>query len=308
MILESGGTYLTVNEAMNFASEFIHNAGEFTVQYWDQQYKRESEPIWKSVNNFVTGNQYDGNGSNFGVRVVNHTCGDRVEFSNVAGNAYLAKNTQFSTQSNCSVLGNCAVKGTNANDVLDAATAKGAQSYDGGDGIDTLRYPGPAADFQMTKTACGHQITGQHGVDTLFGVERLQFTDKLLALDVDGNAGQVYRVYQAAFNRKPDSDGLKFWVKQRDQGATLNEIAGGFIGSAEFKGIYGDGSSHEQFVARLYNNVLHRDYEQSGFTYWTGLLNQGTLSRAQVLAAFAESPENQNGVAATIRNGIDLPL
>ena len=35
-------------------------------------------------------------------------------------------------------------------------------------------------------------------------VERLDFSDAHLAFDVDGNAGQIYRLYKAAFARTPD--------------------------------------------------------------------------------------------------------
>jgi len=44
--------------------------------------------------------------------------------------------------------------------------------------------------------------------DTLVSIERIQFTDGTLALDESGNAGQAYRLYQAAFGRTPDTPGL----------------------------------------------------------------------------------------------------
>ena len=36
---------------------------------------------------------------------------------------------------------------------------------------------------------------------------------KPLALDINGTAGQVYRLYQAAFDRKPDLVGLGYWIE-----------------------------------------------------------------------------------------------
>ena len=93
---EDSAAYLTVNEAMMFFSEYLNFPGEFTVHIWAQEYKRESDPVWRQVSNFITNSNYDGNGSDFGVRVV--SVGDQygVEFSNHAGNAYLPKDTQFS--------------------------------------------------------------------------------------------------------------------------------------------------------------------------------------------------------------------
>jgi len=198
--------------------------------------------------------------------------------------------------------------GSSSDDVFTASGAGSGLSFNGGDGVDTVRYGVAASALQITPNGSGYSITGSNGVDNLLGVERIQFSDKVIALDINGNAGQAYRIYQAAFNRKPDAAGLKYWVVVRDKGASLDAIAGGFIASAEFSALYGSNLTHEQYVAKLYNNVLHRAYEQAGFDYWTGLLNQGRLTRAQVLAYFADSPENQAGVLADIQAGISLPL
>jgi hypothetical protein len=35
---------------------------------------------------------------------------------------------------------------------------------------------------------------------------------RAVALDVDGAAGQAYRLYQAAFDRAPDKNGLGYWI------------------------------------------------------------------------------------------------
>jgi hypothetical protein len=96
VVPESSGRYITVHETMNFFSEFLHGAGAFTVQYWEFATKRESDPIWRSVSSFVTGGSYDGNGSNFGLRVVPVLGQKRIEFSNQPGNVYLGRNVAFS--------------------------------------------------------------------------------------------------------------------------------------------------------------------------------------------------------------------
>lgn len=199
--------------------------------------------------------------------------------------------------------------GSSGEDVFDAQVGGPAGlSFNGGDGVDTVRYNAASNAVQLSASASGYSISGISGVDSISAVERLQFSDKIIALDINGNAGQAYRIYQAAFNRQPDAGGLKYWIGVRDRGASMASIAAGFINSDEFKVLYGSAPNTEQFVSKLYNNVLHRAYDQGGFDYWTGLLNQGRLSRAQVLASFAESAENQAGVLAEIEAGISLPL
>lgn len=53
--------------------------------------------------------------------------------------------------------------------------------------------------------------------DTISGADRIEFLDGTYAFDVDGNAGQAYRLYQAAFDRTPDTSGLSHWIKAMDE-------------------------------------------------------------------------------------------
>lgn len=129
---------------------------------------------------------------------------------------------------------------------------------------------------------------------------------KTLALDIDATAGKAYRVYQAAFNRTPDTGGLKYWISKMDGGLTLDGVASGFIASQEFKTLYGSAPSTQTFVSKLYSNVLHRAPDVSGYDYWVKLLEQGKISKVVALAQFSESPENQVGVAGAIQDGIWL--
>jgi hypothetical protein len=64
-----------------------------------------------------------------------------------------------------------------------------------------------------------------NGTDLLTGVERIKFDDVTLAFDTSGNAGQNYRLYQAAFNRTQDKPGLSGWIKGIDSGLSLTSVA-----------------------------------------------------------------------------------
>ncbi|MBT8240109.1 MAG: DUF4214 domain-containing protein, partial [Acidimicrobiia bacterium] len=44
------------------------------------------------------------------------------------------------------------------------------------------------------------------------------------------------------------------------------------------------------FVDRIYRNVLGRSPDESGFRYWTGLMDEG-LTRAELLLYFSDSAE-----------------
>jgi hypothetical protein len=126
----------------------------------------------------------------------------------------------------------------------------------------------------------------------------------MVALDVHGTAGEAYRLYQAAFDRTPDKAGLGYWIDAMDKGMTLTQAAAGFAGSAEFAHLYGANASDTQFVQALYQNVLHRAGDSAGADFWLHALGS-SVTRADVLANFSESAENQAQVIGTIQNGID---
>ncbi len=139
----------------------------------------------------------------------------------------------------------------------------------------------------------------------LTNVERLQFSDTYIALDIAGTAGQAYRLYQAAFDRKPDLAGLGYWIKDMDKGTSLTTVAAGFFQSSEFQKLYGSNPNTTTLITNFYQNVLHRAPDQAGFDYWAGELNTGKITPAGALASFCESTENQALVIGSIQNGIE---
>ena len=118
-----------------------------------------------------------------------------------------------------------------------------------------------------------------------------------------GNAGETFRLYQAAFDRTPDKSGMSFWIKAMDDGHTLLDVATSFMNSSEFVQKYGANTSDAQFIAALYQNVLHRAPDAAGYDFWLQALHD--TSRAQVLTNFSESNENQAQIVGTIQHGID---
>ncbi|GAB3403520.1 DUF4214 domain-containing protein [Massilia agilis] len=183
----------------------------------------------------------------------------------------------------------------------------GDNAIDGNAGLDTAVYAAPRANFIVKKEVWGYSVTdnvGNGGHDTLINVERVQFSDgKWLALDIDGAAGKVYRMYQAAFDRTPDAGGYAYWLNAMDHGYTLNQVSGLVLANKEAVDLYMKDPSDEYFVTQLYHHVLHREPEGAGYQWW--LDNVHKASRAEVLAMFSESPENQAQVIGTIQNGID---
>jgi len=181
--------------------------------------------------------------------------------------------------------------------------------------VDVVKtYSGEFNDYKFYNKGNGvYQIKTDSGYDDITGLPLLTFTgeaatslfkeistivdikgtfDQITGLNTD--SGRMFRLYNAAFARFPDSDGLKYWIDQYSSGANDSRtVAQSFLSSDEFAERYGLDISNEKYVATLYTNVLGRDYDQEGFYYWAGQLNSGAETRYEVLLGFAESAENK---------------
>ena len=208
--------------------------------------------------------------------------------------------------------GNDTLSGGDGNDVLFGNG--GDDLLDGGSGIDTVVFDGAAADYRVQAQGVQDLLLSDlrggagEGVDRLVGIERLFFSNgaSALALDTgaDGNAGQAYRLYRAAFDREPELGGLGFWIEMLDRGVSLHAVSEGFTRSPEFIELYGANPSNADIVTRLYRNILDREPEKGGYDFWLAVLDEKRADLATVLAAFSEGPENSVALAGLIANGV----
>jgi hypothetical protein len=195
------------------------------------------------------------------------------------------------------------IRGTQADDVIKVGA--GSHFIDAGAGWDTAIFSGKLSAYSFGETSGTVRIENQLDSHTLNNVERVVFDDQTYAMDVaqGDKAGSVYRLYQAAFGRTPDSAGVGFWISQLDKGLALGEIADAFLKSTEFAvALSGFGSHDGGFARTLYANVLHRDPDLAGYDYWIKALGSGA-SRADMLISFSECPENIAQVASVVGNG-----
>ena len=199
------------------------------------------------------------------------------------------------------------IAGTDYDDTI--PLTNDVSTVDLGDGTDTLIIQATGADSNVIFAPDGSvlvQLPDINSAATVSNVERLEFEDGTVALDVDGTAGQVYRLYQAAFDRTPDAQGLGFWIDALDTGEiTLEDAAQFFMTSAEFEAAYGspDTVTDVLFLTLLYVNALDRPPDDEGFIFWREQQDQG-VTRAEMMVFFSESVENVAQVAPEISDGI----
>ena len=75
-------------------------------------------------------------------------------------------------------------------------------NFDGGPGMDTVVYSGNLADYVVKPDVSGIEVrsaAASEGSDWLLNIERLQFKDKGLAFDLDGNAGVAAKTLGLVF-------------------------------------------------------------------------------------------------------------
>lgn len=187
----------------------------------------------------------------------------------------------------------------------------GANVFMGGSGLD---YAYLDRTFSQTRVSYAdgwyrvEDVAGHLATNVLQGVERLVLLGadgmQTLAFDTDGNAGQLYRLYLAAFGHKPDDAGYAYWLKRADQGLSLDDIARQFTQTSEFTSVYGTGGNSAAFVNQLYQTVLHRAPDDAGKAYWVVALDQQRTTPAGLLRLFAESSEHVDAVSGLIGLGI----
>ena len=217
--------------------------------------------------------------------------------SGVFGGFVIAEGVVIETgvggRGNDRVIGNGAdnaLSGNQGNDLLYGGF--GNDTLNGGGGVDTALYDSVRRQSDIEGNAVARRtVSGVDGNDTLLGIERISFADGGLSFDAGSSAAQVFRLFNAAFDRSPDAVGQSFHTNSLENGATITNVAVGFISSPEFLQRYGSTTNNE-FVTLLYNNVLDRNPDSSGLQYWTSLLQSGARSRAEVLVGFSESPEH----------------
>lgn len=165
--------------------------------------------------------------------------------------------------------------------------------------IDTARYHSNAAEYDLEKRPDGiwlvkHKNSGPEGSDTLIEIERIQFSDTSLALDLDGNAGITAIILGAVFG--PESISNKAYA-----GIGLNLLDNGMHFEALMQlaidaalGI--DATNHVAVVNLLYENVVGLPPTAADAAHYVGLLDNGTHTVASTGIMAAETTLNQENI------------
>lgn len=142
-------------------------------------------------------------------------------------------------------------------------------------------------------------------ISTVANVERIQFADVGVALDLDANAGKAAKIIGAVFGREAlaNKTYVGIGLQLLDAGMSYTDLS-----QLALNARFGTVFTNETQVAALYRNVTGVDAPAAELAYYAGLVSSDQFSQAQLGVLAADSPANQLsidlvGLAAT---GIDF--
>lgn len=185
------------------------------------------------------------------------------------------------------------LEGNDGDNVL--AGAAGDDTLAGGDGIDIASYAGPRADYLVSvEETGGFRVQGAEADGTdIVDVERLQFADMSVALDLGGNAGTVAKILGAVF-------GAGAVANAEYAGIGLDLADGGWTDEAlvqlALDASLGAGASNSAVVTLLYTNVVGAAPDDAALALYTGLLSDGSYTQAGLGVMAADTSFNQDNI------------
>ena len=187
----------------------------------------------------------------------------------------------------------------------------GTDFFDGGLGIDTVVYSGPQERYSITKSGNRYVVsepTGSDDTDYLSNIERLQFSNGKVALDLGGNAGQAARLIGAllgpSFIKDKALAGVVIGLV--DQDYSIENIANLGLNTSFYLALAGS-TKNEDFVNHVFRNVVGRPPEVNEQKTYVDMLNAGTSQAAlAVMAAGTEFTASQIGLTGLTSHGWDF--
>lgn len=99
----------------------------------------------------------------------------------------------------------------------------------------------------------------------------------------------VQNLYATYLHREGETAGVQFFVSLLGHEGTIDSIRGLILGSQEYLETQGNGDD-TAFLESLYRDILGREADESGLTFWQSRMNQG-VSREQLAGLILGSTE-----------------
>ena len=197
--------------------------------------------------------------------------------------------------------GNDTLTGTAGVDTLDGLLGNdvlrgnaGNDSIAGGGGIDIAVFGGMRSQYGVTKGALTTTVADQSsadGTDTLTAVERLQFADVNVALDLDGNAGTVAKILGAVFGAWSVSSPTFVGI-----GLGATDAGMSYVDLMQAAIDFLPAHTNADVVNTLYFNLVGFYPDAASFAELKGYLDSGTFTQGQLGVLAADTVYNTNNI------------
>lgn len=177
-------------------------------------------------------------------------------------------------------------------------------------GIDTYTVGGASTEYTRTKNT--NDVTLASTLVSNLEIkladhERVVFTDKAIAYDAAGRAGDVYALLAAALGVADVTkayEGIGIYLA--DAGWTNKQLATALLATDTYKADAG-GVSDETFIKHVYKNVFGTNATLTQVTEYTAWMQNSNLSQADVLVAASELSafETTIGLVGLATTGIE---
>ena len=180
----------------------------------------------------------------------------------------------------------------------------------GSAGVDTYTVGGASTEFSITKTANNIKLNSTLSTNVEFNIadhERVVFTDKAIAYDAAGRAGDVYALIAAAIGVSDVTAAYKgIGIHLVDAGWTNKQLATAILNTDVYKADAG-GVSDETFIKHVYKNVMGTDATYAETQSLLNWMSANKYSQADVLVTASELAtfETTIGLVGLASTGIE---
>ena len=180
-------------------------------------------------------------------------------------------------------------------------------------GVDTYTMGGASTEFTTTKTADNVKLASTLVSNMEFNLadhERVVFTDKAVAYDATGRAGDVYALLAAALGTADVTNAYKgIGIYLADAGWTNKQLAEALLATDTYKADAG-GVSNETFIKHVYKNVYGTNASLTDVTALTTWMTTNNYSQADVLVTASELSafETTIGLVGLATTGIEYTV
>ena len=182
----------------------------------------------------------------------------------------------------------------------------------GGSGIDTAIFMSMRDDYEISFNGESYVVNNENnfmpsffnrdGVDIVYDVERLSFTDSNIALDINGNAGDVAKILGVTFGPESilNQEYVGIGMSYRDADMSYEDLAALAIDVT-------GATTNEAVVSTLWNNLFNALPSPADAAPYVAMLDDGNMTRGEltVLAADLELNQDNIGLNGLMQTGLE---